>query len=287
MKRKPQTISLNTLVLFVLLAVVAVGSSTGCHASGYPAFVKLTPDARYVIYQDGSYPKTYVYDVQRSQKTVFDGRVACMNKVVSRLVVRGEPSRSDMKCWMITLEADGPKLVPLPVLPMSGGGIARLMFIEGGPGLVALLYDSGLTERPAYCKRLEDLSGQWAAVVIPPEFRDQPLWAAHEPIGDRLSGYVYSPRDRSFDLPESQLKGLGVQSGVENGKHFDRINSPDRTYVVTIRDSRDVWRRVWLTETADSNRVLLLDKNDALVEVVRAVVHLPAVTFVILFGPPI
>ncbi len=286
MKRKPQTIWPNTLLLIVLLGVVAVGSSTGC-ASGYPAFVKLTPDARYVIYQDGSYPKTYVYDVERSQKSVFDGRVACMNKVVSRLVVRGEPSRSDLKCWLITLEADGLKLVALPVLPMSGGGIVRLMFIDGGPGLVALLYDSGLTERPTYCKRLEDLSGQWAAVVVPPEFRDQPLWAAHEPIGDRLSGYVYSPRDPSIDLPDSQLKGLGVQSGVEDGKHFDRISSPDGTYVVTIRDPRDVWRRVWLTERANGNRVLLLDKNDTSAEVMRAVVHLPVAAFKLLFGPPI
>lgn len=286
MKRKPQTISPSTLALVGLLAVVAVGSSIGC-ASGYPAFVKLTPDARYVIYQDASHPKTYVYDVKRSEKTVFDGRVACINKAVSRLVVRAEPSRSDVKCWMITLEADGPKLVALPVLPMSGGGIARLMFIDAGPGLMALLYDSGLPERPAYCRRLEDLSGQWAAVVIPPEFHDQPLSAAHEPIGDRLSGYVYSPRDPSFAVPESQLKGLGVQSGVENGKHFDRINSPDRTYVVTIRDSRDVWRRVWLTEMASGDRTLLLDKNDGLVDVVRAVAHLPVALFTIAFGPAI
>ena len=272
--------------VIIVLMSVAAGMCGGCDASGYPAFVKISPDGRFVTYQDGSHPKSYIYDAHRGRKVVFRGRVACMNENVSLLVLRGEPDRREAKCQLVILEPNGPKVKDLPVLPMSNRSVVRIMFIGEGPDMLALLYDSSWAERPAQAARLTHQSRRWENVPVPQEYCDQPLWMAHEPIGDRLSGYVFSPRDKSFRLPEQQEPGLNVDLAFDNHCPYYSLKSPRGDYTITVRDPKDPWNRLWLTERS-GRRVLLLDQNDMPTRVVGAIAWFPGRLFLSLFGPQI
>ncbi|NLE58877.1 MAG: hypothetical protein GX616_10985 [Planctomycetes bacterium] len=73
-----------------------------------------------------------------------------------------------------------------------------------------------------------------------------------------------------------------------NGKKDVRLQfeltSPDGTFRVTIGDLKDVWGRVWLTRQSDGRRILLLDKNDAPIQVLGAPANLCVGFFMWLFG---
>ncbi|MHC4983148.1 MAG: hypothetical protein ACYTF6_08280 [Planctomycetota bacterium] len=285
MEKRIDTRSVRVIVCVGLAAAVAAACCAGCNASGYPSFVKISPDSRYVIYHDSAYPKTYVYDTREDRKSVFDGRIACVDERASRLLLRTGPGGSDMSCRLIELQQDGPRLVELPALPMEGAWTARIMLAEREGGLLALLYESSWAKKPTCSKRLKDTDGRWDDSEVPDEFQDKPLWAVPEPVGGRLSGHVYMPLDRSFDLPEEQSEGLDVDLTVGDGFPVRKITSPDGTYVVAIGDAQDVWHRFWLTESATGRRVLLLEKNDAPYEVIRAIVNFPGGLLLALFAP--
>ena len=53
---------------------------------------------------------------------------------------------------------------------------------------------------------------------------------------------------------------------------------------MTIGDLKDVWGRVWLTWQSDGRRILLLDKNDAPIQVLGAPANLCVGFFMWLFG---
>ena len=79
-----------------------------------------------------------------------------------------------------------------------------LMFIGKGPDMLGLLYDSCYAERLLQAVKLTHQSKQWEEVAVPHELLHQPFWRAHEPIGGRLSGHVFSFRGSSFDFPEDE-----------------------------------------------------------------------------------
>jgi len=269
-----------------ILALLALALCIGCDASGYPAFVKLSPEGRFVVYQDGRYPKTYVYDTRDGRKAVFDGRAACMNEKVSQLVLRGSPRDEEMSCRLLTFDADGVHVRDLPAMPTAGYREARVVFVGEGADLLALLYESSWADRPGRALRLAPGRSQWEEVPIPSARADQPLWAIHEPAGARLTGHVFSPRDRSFRLPEDEYRGLDVELAFDNHDPCYVLRSPGGQYTVTIRDPDDPWRRLWLTR-ADGTRVLLLDQNDMPGRIAGAVISFPGAMLLALFCPNI
>jgi len=209
-----------------------------------------------------------------------------MNKNLSLLVLRGEPDGQRMKCRLMILEPNGLTVSELPDLQMSTHAVARVMFIGEGPDMLALLYDSSWAERPSQALKLTSQSRQWEEVPVPHDYHNQPLWMAHEPIGDRLSGHVFSPRDRSFRLPKDKELGLDVELAFDNHNPYYSLKSPRGDYTITVRDPSDPWNRLWLTE-ASGRRVLLLDQNDMPARIVRAVAWFPAGLFLSIFGPRI
>lgn len=269
------------LKAILVLSAISVGVCGGCNACGTPAFVKLSPEGRFVVYQDQIYPTTYVYDVDRECKTIFNGRVSCMNKDVSRLVLRDKPDQDyQTKCRLIVLDQNGPTASELPPLPTpSNCYFACFMFIDNGPDILGLLYETHRTGESARAVRLTHNSRKWEDVSVPKEYCRSSHWKTLEPMGDRLSGHLYSTKV----LPILD-HGLDVEQvdGANYTYHYI-LKSPRGDYTVTIRDPSDIWNRVWLTK-ADGTRVLLLDKNDIPDRIKDYAASVPVSLFLILTG---
>ena len=112
------------------LALSLTTALAGCTASGYPQFVKFSPDNRWIVYEDARYARAYAYDLQAKQKYPFTGRVACLDRDVKHLVLLPDrycgdrPAPDPVPSWLITLDQAPPDKQPLPPLP-TGSGLPR------------------------------------------------------------------------------------------------------------------------------------------------------------------
>lgn len=267
----------------------------GCTASGYPAFVKFSPDGRRLVYQDARYPRVYIYDLETRQKYVMKGRVASLNREVDRFILlpnrySGRQSPPDpVPCRLVTFERDGPRVERLPGLPV-GSGLLPIVCMELGPDqqqILATIYDSSyvvFSRRPHRDYRLKLGENEWTAVRCPRDFpRHPPAEPPYIPSGVREGRHVFCP-DHS---PENQAKGdnWGFDVETEFSSNYRLgfiLRSPDGSFVVRIRDIDDPWRRVTLTEVATGRKEIILNKNDAalgVLDVIAKIALLPLYPF--------
>jgi len=268
-------------VVFLLAACM----SASCDACGFPNFVKITPDSRYIIYQDAWYPKAYVYDTASKAKIVYDGHFTCMDAAASRVILRGPVADGLMPCWIVEFGPDGPTRTSLPPVPMGDCRDGRIIIDDDERGFIAALMEYKWSTEPLRAMRLDSGAEQWVDLPAVPQPAEGG-WQHDEPYRDRHTRHLYT-HTPSWPLIHDDLdshKGVDVESFYENDKLGYKLTSPDGSYFVTIIDPRDIWRRMWLTDVATGERTMLLDKNNAGQELFMRIAGFPGGLLLTLFG---
>lgn len=269
----------------------------GCTASGYPDFVKFSPDGRRLVYQDARYPRVYIYDLKTRQKYVLKGRIASLNREVDRFVLLPhrytgvESPPAPLPCCLVTFEHGGPQVERLPGLPL-GSGVLPVVVMELGPEqqqILATIYEHQsvvFRTAPHRDYLLKFGQDEWTAVRCPRDFpRHPPAGPAYIPSGVREGRHVFCPDP---EPPMNQLEfksdywGFDVETEFRNDRIGLILRSPDGSFVVRICDIDDPWGRVTLTEVATGRKEIILNKNDAalgVLDVLGKVALLPVYPF--------
>jgi len=251
-------------IKLALLSLVAA-MPAGCDACGFPSFVKITPDSRYIVYQDAWYPKAYIYDTGTKEKTVYDGHFACMDAAVSRVILRGPVADGLMPCWVVEFGDEGPTRTPLPAVPMGDCRDGRIIIDDDEEGFIAALMEYTWSREPLRAMRLHSGAEQWVDLPAVPQPAEGQCWRYDEPYSDSRTRHLYTHTVSAPPIPGDldSRKGIDVESFLENDELGYKLTSPDGSYFVTVIDPRDIWRRLWLTDVATGERTMLLDKNNA------------------------
>jgi hypothetical protein len=284
-----------------LLLVVAAG----CAESGHPSVVKISPDSRFVVYEDCRYARVYVYDVKAEKRHAVPGVLAFMDPSVTRLILL--PDRVEnlvilgqIRPSLISIGEKGvvvDRLPSLPGRPLINDLYLRLLAEQGE--VQAIIYRCAPGTDPKAGREYYTLRfGQDAWLRQP--FPEIPFARLNDRshdgvLGARATGPVYAPTalpDPAVALSAEQSSGIGVKVdrkwieriGEKDVRLQYELTSPDETFRVTIGDLKDIWGRVWLTRQADQRRIILLDKNDAPLEVLTVPSSLCLGLFMWLFG---
>lgn len=252
-----------------LLGVVLLVGCVGCSASGNPKFVKFTPDSRYLIFEDQAYPRVYVLDLAKRQKSILVGRVACVSDNASQFVLRPNATSKPMPCSLVTLGGEEVLVQKLPPLPVAGRSPKAVIRFQSDDQLGGAVYDSEYASGPASWHDLTIGETEWVPGEIPRVMAGRSAGRWYHPVGIRRTGHVYAPAPDA-NVFGSQSYGRNVELIYDEQSNLAfRIPSPDGRYAVTVRDYEDPLKRVTLTDTATDERIILLDKNDAAVDVLR------------------
>ena len=141
--------SLPTSLRIIVLLLIATGLCGGCGGkSGYASFLAISPDGRYVAYEDRIYLDTYLYDTVRDEKTLVDGSIVYIDEAFSVIVVRQVTLKHEARCSLLIPNPEGPVLMELPPLALTDppgeayrGPFAQMRLLKEGSQMLALVYD--------------------------------------------------------------------------------------------------------------------------------------------------
>ncbi len=269
---------MNRIGLIVLWGMALLGAfcSSGCTASGYPGFVKFSPDSERVLYDDGRYGRTYLYWIQTGDKLVFTGRVSCVDAEVRRFVLlpvecdggRATGSRTD--CLLVTVADKGATVTTLPSVP-EGGRVAMVFCAEG-----ALLQASTRGYWGAIRQAWTYTTGDscWEPTSNWYHETDAPPQCFDIPGGALKGGHVFCPLPDRARMPASVEWGRDVEvhSSSDGAMLEFRLPSPDGQYLVRVHDRDDPWLRLTLTDLRNQTKTVLLEKDDFVRDLVDSLI---------------
>lgn len=271
-------------------ALVLLLTISGCSASGYPDFVKFSPDGRVLVYQDARYPRVYVYNLGTREKHVLKGRVACFTRGLDRFVLLADryagckQPRQPLPCRLVTTQRDDLIVQTLPALPIT----AKLPLISmefgssEGQQLRATVFDNQYMPdacEPGRYYTLKLGDPRWTELAFPEESLRKPLWQWPLPGGLRDGGHVYCPVHDPAAVPEAEMWGINVEDEFRNGRYGHVLHSPDERFIVKVNDVDDSWQRLTLIDAATGEKEIILDKNDAALDVLSFMVKIPLLPF--------
>jgi hypothetical protein len=249
----------------------------GCSASGHPDFAKFSPDGRRLVYQDARYDRAYVYDLGTRHRHEVPGHVACIDREVQRLVLlpRGiaggySAGRGPIPCTLLTISGDSLVLEQLPPLRVNLEFAQVLLeFAPNQTSLLATIYESRYADKPDSCRLLAIGGDTWLDTQIPEARRNTPPWRIASPGGIREGRYLYHPvYDTGIPLPGGEL-GMDVEREFRNDWLTYVLRSPDGSHLLRIIDGDDPWHRLTLTDLRTMKKEVILDKNDAALDVMK------------------
>jgi hypothetical protein len=260
----------------ILSLLVLVGSLVGCTASGVPRFVKFSPDGRWLIYEDETYPKVYVRDFHNQKQYTYNGSVACIGPDDDQLVLAPqcisfprEYFARRMELLLVEFGGDPPKEIRLPALITELDNVPLHLAFDGRQTIQAVIHPYGADSSESRVHyQLSDWAAQWQPVTDGTvEIGDSPdIWQSL-PDGVERGGFAIAPHSEENGL----TWGPGAEE-EERGDHMVRLlRSPDRRYVVCLYDDTDIWGRMTLTDTQTGQREVILNKDNAAWDIYIAV----------------
>lgn len=254
-------------LLATLNLCVLTGLSTGCTASGVPRFAKFTRDGRWLLFEDQSYPKVYVRDLDSQKQYVYHGNVACIGPDADQLVLAPRPAcfpighfQKRVDLLLLELGGDPPKEVRLPPLITELDDAALHLYFAGRRTIRAAYHPIGgpETSAPSMCYEISDYRSQWQPVAKEKSFGgDSPCVWQRLPDGVERGGFAIAPHGEP----------LTWGADAEEEWHGDRVvrlvRSPDKRFVIRVYDIEDPWQRMTLVDAKTGRREIILDENDA------------------------
>jgi hypothetical protein len=294
----PRTFLIRSLGLSLLAGLA------GCSASGIPSLVKISPDSRLVVCEDCRYPRVYLYDVEVDKRYIIRGKLAFLSPSLRRLVLI--PDHFDnlvlydpIRPTLVQMTEDGAVVSPLPPLPAKPHiNEIYVRLDEEHEQAEAIIYRASVSSEAKEYYTLSAGGRAWSRKPFPDApFAPSQFESQHGPIGAQAGGYVYCPTEvrspNRVGQPLADQVGSGLEvtekwsgsKGHEDVELQYKLVSPDGAFEVTIGDLNDQFRRVWLIRTADHHRTLLLDKDDAALEILGVPTNIVMAPVFLLIGP--